>query len=81
MSGCLVATRSIASDEVGRDELCEPAALRTSPADVSLVGAPVQLGTGPQSMKRGRKPENGMIACIPCPSVRMTISADWSPLS
>jgi hypothetical protein len=52
-----------------------------SPADVSLVGTPVQLGTGPQSMLRGRKSENGMIACIPCPPVRMTISADWSPLS
>jgi hypothetical protein len=65
----------------GRDELCEPTALRTSPADVSPVGTPVQLGTGPQSMKRGLKSENGMMACIPCPSVRMTISADWSPLS
>jgi hypothetical protein len=45
------------------------------------VGTPVQLGTGPQSMKRGRKSENGMMACIPCPPVRMTISADWSPFS
>ena len=65
----------------GRDERCEPTALRTSPADVRPVGTPVQLGTGPQSMRRGLKFENGMIACIPCPSVRMTISADWSPLS
>jgi hypothetical protein len=65
----------------GRDERCEPAALRPSPADVSPAGTPVQLGTGPQSMRRGLKFENGMIACIPCPSVRMTISADWSPLS
>jgi hypothetical protein len=41
----------------------------------------VQLGTGPQSMERGLKSENGRMACIPCPLVRMTISADWSPLS
>jgi hypothetical protein len=41
----------------------------------------VQFGTGPQSMERGLKSENGRMACIPCPLVRMTISADWSPLS
>jgi hypothetical protein len=41
----------------------------------------VQLGTGPQSMERGLKSENGRMACIPCPLVRMTISADWSPRS
>jgi hypothetical protein len=55
-------------------------------ADVASGGAPcwelrVQLGIGPQSMERGLKSENGRMACIPCPLVRMTISADWSPLS
>jgi hypothetical protein len=55
-------------------------------ACVASAGEPswelrVQLGTGPQSMERGRKSENGRMACIPCPLVRMTISADWSPLS
>jgi hypothetical protein len=55
-------------------------------ACVASGGAPgwelrVQLGTGPQSMERGLKSENGRMACIPCPLVRMTISADWSPLS
>jgi hypothetical protein len=66
----------------GRDEL-----LRTCLAGcVASGGAPrrefrVQLGTGPQSMERGLKSENGRMACIPCPLVRMTISADWSPLS
>jgi len=32
-------------------------------------------------MERGLKAENGRMACFPCPSVRMTIIADWSPLS
>jgi hypothetical protein len=67
----------------GRDELlraCLVAYVASARSPVSRE-LRVQLGTGPQSMKRGLKSENGRIACIPCPSVRMTISADWSPLS
>ena len=39
------------------------------------------VGRGPQSTNRGLKSENGRIACLAWPSVRITFNADWSPSS